>query len=84
MRRAFDGLRAADDLVEAINLMLTEAKLLEQVEFWVGLGGGCFDVDALKRIVTQRPSAEGEADFEHAGQCFLDARQVVAIQALAA
>ena len=65
--RAFDGAAAADDVVGFVDLLLVEADSAEEVEVGV-LPLGFGDFEAFHYISAQRPGAEGEGDFEDAGQ----------------
>src|SRR5690606_26023953 len=82
MRRAFDGLRAADERVEFTHLRRTKSQESKRVECWICLCDLWIDPDALECVVTKSPRAKRETKFEHAGECISNLLQIRVVHPL--
>ena len=80
---ALDRLRAADRLIERLDLRPRQAERLQAVEREVVARGGRVDAERREDMLGHRPRAEREGDLEDRGQAVLDLVELLVREALA-
>ena len=77
-RRAFNGLRSANQAIERFDLLLLQTQLAQAVELWIVLGGIGVHANIFKNLLRHAPCGEGEAQFKHHRQLIFQRDQIVA------